>query len=73
MWMCNVAVTCSEVSLVAVVVVVVRSIRLSVGLLSTYRLETEAILPDFLTFLDLTTSKTQQVCETSLFFELDNV
>ena len=50
MWMCNVAVTCSEVSLVAVVVVVVLSIRLSVGLLSTYRLETEAILPDFLTF-----------------------
>jgi len=48
------------------------SIYLSIYL-SICKFEIEAILRDFLQFLKLTTSKTQQFCETSSTFELDNV
>ena len=49
--------------------------------LSICKLENEAILPDFLNlttswqhqFLNLTTSRTKQFCETSSFFEVDNI
>jgi len=41
--------------------------------LSICKLENEAILRDILSFLNLTTSKTQQFSETSSIFELDNV
>ena len=57
-----------------------RSIYLSIYLstylsvcLSICKLENEAILRDFLTFWNLTSSKTQQFCETSSIFWLDNV
>ena len=41
--------------------------------LSICKLENEAILRDVLKLLNLTTSKTQQFCETSSIFELDNI
>ena len=49
-----------------------RSIYLSIYL-STCKLENKAILRDFLSFLNLTTSKTQQFSETSSIFALDNI
>ena len=57
------------------------SVYLSLSLSSVYlsvclsicKLENEAILRGFLNFLNLTTSKTKQFCETSSIFELNNV
>ena len=40
--------------------------------LSICKLENDASLRDFVHFLNLATSKTKQVCETSSIFELDN-
>ena len=62
--------------LVVVVAVVYLSIYLSVYLsiyLSICKLENAAILRDFLNFLNFTTSKTKQFCETSSIFEVDNI
>ena len=49
------------------------SIYLSICLAAICKLENEAILRDFLNFWTWQHQKTQQVCETSSIFELDNV